>query len=251
MIDSRTIPIRFSNLKRMADSPRHYQWAINHPFEASRTMRIGTIAHALILGESTPLAVYDGTRRGKEWDAFKAAHEGREIVSPAEYDAARPIAEAVRNDADATRVLDGVHEEHIAWEYCGRAASSRPDVRGATFVTDLKTTRSAHPGRFGRDAYWRGYHAQLAFYQMACGLPARSPCYIVAVENVAPYCVTVFRADQAAIDAGHMQCRAWFERLLVCEASDHWPGYASGIQSFGLPEQDTLDLTFGDEEEAS
>lgn len=247
MIDSRSIPIRFSNLKRMGESPAHYRHAISSHFVASRAMRIGTIAHALTFG--TPISVYDGTRRGKEWEAFKAASAGSEIFVRAEVDEAEPIANALSRSADARSVMQGVTEQRINWTYCGRPAQSTPDVRGATYVTDLKTTRSARPGAFVRDAFWRGYHAQLAFYQQACGLPENAPCYIVAVENKAPYCVVVFQAEQRAIDAGHIQCRAWLEQLLVCEDADHWPGYASGIQPFDIPDPDEISLTFGDEAE--
>ena len=31
--------------------------------------------------------------------------------------------------------------------------------------------------------------------------------------------------------AGEKSCRIWFERLLVCEASDHWPAYTDAIVS--------------------
>ena len=223
MIDSRSIPIRFSNLKRIAESPAHYQHAINSQFVASRSMRLGTIAHALVFG--TDLVVWDGDRRGKAWDAFKADHAGLEIMTRSEVDEATPIANAVARCTEAAPLLRGITERRIDWTYCGRAARSTPDVRGTNFVTDLKTTRSAKPGKFAKDAIWRGYHAQLAFYQEACGLPETAPCYIVAVENVAPYCVTVFEIEQAAIDAGRMLCRSWFERLTICEDANHWPGY--------------------------
>jgi hypothetical protein len=239
-------PIRFSNLKRMAESPAHYRHACESQFVASRAMRLGTIVHALTFG--TDLVVYDGTRRGKAWDEFESAHQGAEVMTRSEVDDATPIANAVARCSEAVPFLRGIHEKRIDWMYCGRAARSTLDVRGVDFVTDLKTTRCSEPWKFAWDALKRQYHAQLAFYRQAAGMPS-APCYIVAVENVAPYCVTVMQIEEPALIAGEMQCRAWFERLLICEAANDWPGYVRGVQMLSLPERDDVELTFGDEEE--
>lgn len=238
-------PVHFSNLKHFALSPAHYIASLTADFD-SPAMRLGRLTHTLLLG-GPPFEVWEGERRGDNWKRFKAIHAGKEIVSAEEYRKGLAMERAVRACPDAMRLLEGRHEEALLWEFLARSCSSRVDVIGTGFITDLKTTKCSHPARFVRDAMWMGYHAQIAFYQGAAEFHGyRVPKgAIVAVENQAPWTVTCFELTERALEAGRKLCRVWFEQLLQCEASGEWPGYVQTVQPFDVPED--IELNFDEE----
>lgn len=224
-------PIRFSNLKRMAQSPAHYRAGLTARYD-SPAMRLGRLVHAIALGTELP-AVYDGERRGKAWAEFEEEHAGREIVTRAEWERGEPIAHAVLHDEVACSYLlrpGVVRERRIDWTYQGRAVQSTPDAvdLDTGLIVDLKTSQTSAPTRFSRLAIAAHYHAQLAFYRWAVaavhGVDTREHI-LIAVETSAPYAVTCHRLTPRAIEEGEKLCRAWLERLFVCESSDVWPGY--------------------------
>lgn len=243
-IDPRTVPVRFSNLKHIARSPLHYLDAVQIDRDDTLAMRLGRGAHAMVLG--MPVVKWTGkTRQGNKWEAFRAEHEaaGEEILNASEWAKSEGIANAIRRHPIAAPLLfeGAVLEETIEWEWLGRKCTSRPDSRrGGTIVTDLKTTQCAEPAKFSRDAMYRGYNAQLAFYGLAAQhLTGRAPddLYVVAVESKRPYAITVLRIDDHARLQGEKLCRLWMERLLTCEASNHWPAYTDAIATFSVPSE--------------
>ncbi len=243
-IDPRTIAVRFSNLKHVARSPLHYLDAVQIDRDDTLAMRLGRGAHALVLGE--PVVRYAGRRAGKAWEAFQVDHPETEILNEREWSIASGIADSIRRHPIAAQLILGDHvvrEQTIEWEWLGRRCTSRPDalINGEAsdpIVTDLKTTQCADPAKFMRDAMFRGYNAQLAFYGMAVKhMTGREPAdlYVAAVESKRPYAVTVLRLDDGARLQGEKLCRLWMERLLTCEASNHWPAYTDAVVAFSVP----------------
>jgi hypothetical protein len=254
--DPRTIPARFSTLKAAGISGAHYLHACQWSGDETLAMRIGSGAHGLLLGQ--PVVEYPGkTRHGKQWDAFKSEHVASTILTGREMSRASAIADAVRGNPIAHQVVleaNAVHEQTIEWEWLGRRCRSTPDVRGVLSIADLKTTKCAEPGKFARDAMYRGYHAQLAFYRLACeyaGHGRARRVYVVAVESQPPYAVTVLQLTERALEQGERLCRSWMERLLGFEAANAYPGYLESIGEFDVPDDDEVGLVFGDEEEES
>lgn len=243
-------PIRFSRLKLMALSPYHYWSALQTDASVdTASTRLGSAAHAVVFGQ--PYAVFDGVRRGKEWEAFQADHAGVVLMNRKEYDDAVRIAEGINAHTLARKLLSAPNiETRISWEQNGMPCSGTPDAWSSEYVVDLKTTRCAEPERFMRDAGFRAYHAQVAWYLdgLAQADPTSAPrrAYLVAVENSAPYAVSVIELDATALDAGRRLYRTWMERLKVCEESGVWPGYAAGAVPWTMPEP----LDFGDEPES-
>lgn len=252
-VDTRSIPARFSHLKAIGQSAAHCREAFAEPdWKQSLSMRLGSGSHAMLFG--TPLVLWDGkVRNGKVWDAFKSDNAGKTILNRKEWKRSEAIANAINRHDEASALLfapGAVHEQTILWEQLGRSRRSTPDAVGAHYVVELKTTRCAEPGRFCRDAMFRGYHAQLADqieavrYQRGSSIPTKA--YIVAVESVPPHVVTVLELTDRALDRGAALCRGWLERMLVCEADNHWPPYRESIEMFDVPDDD-LDLVFGDD----
>lgn len=202
--------------------------------------------------------VYDGpVRRGAKWDAFAKDNDGHIILTSREHDQAQRIAEderngvclvsaeqyerahmmadSIRSNEVAARVLlapEVIREERIDWTWSGRAWRSTPDARGFRFVGELKTTRCADPEVFWRDALRMGYHVQAACYVRAIhahtGVRPREH-FLFAVESVPPYVVTPFEFTQRSLDHGDRLACEWHERFLECEASGNWPGYVTGL----------------------
>ena len=189
-------------------------------------------------------------RRGKEWDAFKAAQgDDAVIVNAKELAHAQRIATALTLDPRASAIIfrpDALLEQPIAWARDGRACSSRPDVRvPGVLVADLKTCRSAQPARFVRESTWAGYHVQLRFYDFADAADTgRTPwdpstrkgdridLYSIAVESKRPHVVTVFALDDTAIVDADRRISLWWSRLMACEAENAWHGYSQCVEPF-------------------
>lgn len=254
IIDPRSIPVRFSNLKHIARSALHYWDAVQLDREDTMAMRLGRGAHAMVLG--MPVILWTGkTRNGKEWERFKAEHADKEILNRSEWARAEGIANAIRKHRLAAPLLfDGtVLEEIIEWEFLGRKCTSRPDSRrlDGRIVTDLKTTRNADPAWFKRDAMLRAYDAQLSFYDLASAYKTgrdADELYATAVESKRPYACTVLRLTDEARERGRKLCRLWFEQLLNCEAANHWPAYVDHIVDLDvLADDGELQLTIDGE----
>lgn len=250
IIDPRAVPVRFSSLKHMSRSALHYWDAVQLDRDDTLAMRLGRGAHAMVLG--MPMIQWTGkTRNGKEWERFKREHADREILNRTEWATSVAVARAIQRHPGASQLIyDGtVLEQVIEWEYLGRKCTSRPDARaiGGRVITDLKKTVCAEPGKFKRDAMLRGYHAQLAFYDLASehetGRQA-DELFVAAVEGKRPYPVTILRLTDEAREEGRKLCRLWFEQVLVHEASSHYPGYVDDNQVVDLDVLDSSgDLT--------
>ena len=228
-------PVHFTTLKHIARSPAHYRAALLAKKDTP-AMKLGRLVHTVVLG-GPPSAVWDGERRGKAWLEFKAAHEGREIVTVGEVERATEIANAVGADPVARRYLAGQTERAVEWSMFGRRCATHGiDIlgdRSEDFIADLKTSTTTEPRTFARQCLRLGYHSQLATYLEAAasiGEPRRR-AIIVGVEVTAPFAVTVFEVGPAALEEGRKLHRLWMERLIACEAADAWPAYAQDVLS--------------------
>ncbi len=245
-------PLRFSTLKKMAQSPAHCRYAMDHPSTPTPSMRLGTMAHAILLGKNMPVVYPGPVRRGKEYEAFKAQFPGEEtIFLESEVSEARAIARSLMDHSEACKLLMGRREETLYWEASGRSCRTTPDTFNPreSLMVDLKTTVDASPNRFPWAALKLGYHAQMAWQQdaiEAAGIGKMERCIIVAAENRPPYAVTTFQLTDRALDFGRRLYRGWLEQFLVCERSNEWPGYVPGL--LDAPEDEAFALTIGGEE---
>jgi hypothetical protein len=231
----------------MARSPRHYQHALEHGVTETAAMRIGSAAHALVLGGWRSFAVYDGVRRGREWESFRDAQDGdTTILNAREDETARAVGLAVQSDPDACDLLSGEVERSIAWEVAGRLCIGTPDALTLSKgdLSDLKVTADGNPEKFIWHAARQGWLAQLAWYADGLRSLGRTVnhLHLVAVEAKPPHVVTCYRLTERAEELGRRTWRLLFERLRVCEESDTWPGYAQVIVDLDSPEDLTLQI---------
>lgn len=234
-------PLRFSRLRLMGRSPAHYA-AYQEPDTTS--MEVGTAADRLVFGTGPVLAYPGAVRRGKEYDAFCERNPGALILTQKDAAKALGIAEAVFECADAHRLLTGgVAQQTMLWNFQDRACRGTPDVRGESYIADLKTGETSDPRRFAWKLRTFAYHAQMAWYESGVqlsGLPPITDSYIVAVEQVPPHVVTVFRLTDRAIELGARLWRTWFEQLQICEASGDFPPYSQSIVDLDVPDDEDI-----------
>lgn len=111
-----------SQLKTMLEDPeKFYKDYITkeNPRKESSAFDIGTYFHTAVLEPhllDDECAVYTGAiRRGKEWDAFKAEHAGKAIITSTEHEGAVKMIEAVKASPVAMSFLDGFDREVSAF----------------------------------------------------------------------------------------------------------------------------------------
>lgn len=264
LVDPRSVPVRFSRLKKMGQSAAHYFASLQDDTDDTLAMRLGRGTHAIVLGDrrvakwDEPAANGKGgkaPRTGDRWAKFQEDNADAEILNATEWEHAHRMAEAILNNAFAyelIRTTGAIVEQTIEWSINGRACTSRPDVRhGASILADVKTARSTEPRKFSRDAQWQGYHAQFAFYNEAirfCEGKAPDENYVIAVEKGRPHVVTILDVTKRTIEEGEKFWRLWWERLAVCEQTDVWPGYTQTVETFDIVDDGEFTLTVGGEE---
>lgn len=239
--------VNWSTLKLLRESAMAYRYGLTHQREESAALAMGRLVHSLVFEPETfgrDYAIWEGGRRqGKEWDEFKAQHDGKTIFKADEIDEATAMADAVRLRPLVAPYLEGGQfEQPLMWtdEVTGLRCKARPDwiLPDQRILLDLKTTVSIEGRRFGNAAARYGYHCQLAHYangvERALGWRPEQ-IKLVAVEKTAPYDVGIFNLVDADLYAGQAEVAELLEKLRAHRAADLWPGRYVEEQALQLP----------------
>lgn len=233
-----------STLKHLLKSAAHYRHALLDTDEDTDAKKLGRCGHTAILEpeafKARTALWSEGTRRGKVWDAFRAAHATREILKPPEWDQCLALSAAVRANLQASALLSGGRSEvSIVWtdEETGIRCKARVDYLRPDVIGDLKTCRDASPAGFGKQAWNLGYHVQAAFYQEAVRVAFGDvrPFKFVAAETSAPYVAQVYATPDEVLEIGREQYRQLLRALKEYRERDQWPGYAETELDLELP----------------
>lgn len=228
----------------------------------SAAMDFGSVAHALVLGQSGVFLTVDAddwrTKRAQdERKAIEAA--GHVAVLTKTANRAAELADAVLSHPVAGGLFPeqpydaGIPEATLVWTdeetgvWC-RARLDRlpPVVPGVRMVVpDLKTCDSAHPDACDASIARYGYGRQGAHYRagvMALGLDDDPAIVDVFVETKRPYLITVRQlpevdelGEPGALAIGRRQLRKGLRVFADCQASGKWPGYGDGIGFAATP----------------
>jgi len=245
------LPVRFSHLKAYGKSALHGHHARTAAEDdPTQSMERGTAVHAILFGNKKVCGYPGKVRNGKQFEAFCAEHADHEILTMADFDKARRMADAVQAHKLAWPLLQGVQEETLLFRWNGINCRSTPDVRGADFITELKSGATCDPARFVWHSLRMQYHAQMAMESIAFARKnsgARpADCFIVAVEQSPPHAVQVYRLEDRALQAGEKLLMLWSERLKVCEASGSFPAYTETVMPLDVPDEEE-ELVFSDD----
>ena len=241
-----------SSLKKILESPAHYQAALKFRLIPTPAMEMGTALHALSLdGQEAFDGAYiqkpDGinlsTKAGKEW---KASVGRRKILATGGKD---DPWNSVQGMAKSLRRLEWFNpdqkdyikhnEVSIYWEEAGVHCKARLDrvLIEEGIVLDLKTTDSVEPELFTKKVISLGYDFQLATYLSAAEAAFGKPFkfIFVAVERKAPYTVALFEADEEMVAEGRRKFDKAIRLLKECEASGEWPNKPAMIHKLTYP----------------
>lgn len=248
--------VNYSTLKHIAVSPKHYQHVLAHGTSRTVAKRRGTITHTAIFEpHRLPLdyVVFEGTKRGKAWDAFREENQHAEIVTVEDMELACAMRDAVRSDPAAGPLVEGgTREPSLVWTdgETGLRCKGRVDlVHDDHTIVDLKTARSVRPWDFGRAVVTYGYHVQAAFYSDGYEAVTHSaPTYkIIAVENTPPHDVIVYDVTDEVLGIGRDEYYRWLATVKRCQFVGEWPGQANGLPMrlelppWAIPDEDGIE----------
>jgi hypothetical protein len=207
----------------------------------SAAMRLGTLAHMAVLEPTrwADVVTYDGTRRGKHWDAFAASHSGREIVTATEHATVSAMLRALQADRTASALLTACiyRERSLRWDGGDGIGNckARIDAYGTYCLLDYKTTRllGKDGQAFMRAAEGLGYLHQMAWYWRALG--KGSSVFVVAQENVAPYCAGVYEIPQQMLEAVLVECESIARQYRIAERTGIYRGPLELIRQWERP----------------
>jgi hypothetical protein len=209
--------------------------------DGSPSMRLGTLAHMAVLEPHkwAEVVTYEGTRRGKEWDAFATRNVGREIVTATEHATVSAMRAAFMADRTASALLTACiyRETAIRWDGGDGigACKARIDAYGKSCLLDYKTTRLlGQDGQaFMRSAETLGYLYQMAWYWRALG--RRVSVFVIAQENVGPFCVGVYEIQQPMLVSVLFECESIARRYRLAERAGIYRGPLSDIRQWERP----------------
>lgn len=230
--------------------------------DGTDAMDWGKAVHSMLLEPHLDAVVcYEGTRRGKEWEAFKAANDGKTILKADAYHAARMSAfRALQNKTIARLVHSSATEAEmsLAWDVGADRHKARIDGYNALgILIDVKTSRDIDGRRFGKAFFDMGYDIQLAWYRRglrAHGLPCNA-VKVIAIESGDQPDAVVFAVPMAQLDKAEVKIEEILNRYALAVAQDRYPGKHDGAEEVPLCvpswEEVEMDLTNGATMEAS
>lgn len=256
-----------SSLKKILQSPAHYQAALQNRLIPTPAMEMGTALHCLTLDgrdafegqyAKKPDGIKLNTKEGKEWKA----NVGRKKVLSAggkddPWGSVFGMDESLRRLAyfdPSQRDYIKHNEVSVYWEWEGVHCKARLDrvdlVRG--LVLDLKTTDSVEPEIFTKKVIGLGYDFQAAYYAKAAEVVfGKSFGFaFVAVERKPPFTVDLFEVDEEMMAESIAKCEAALRLYKKCSENDEWPNreplvhklsYPSWYQPYGKMEEPTIE----------
>jgi len=219
--------------KTLLRSPAQFRWEQDgHPV-TSDAFVVGSLVHALVLGQ--PYAdiqvKLDGrTKEGKAQKA-QADADGLRLISQDDWDSAHRMADAVLGNRMAADLFSNGRAEVSAYgtePISGVAMRGRFDwLRNDGGIVDLKTTANAEPNKFRYSTFDYGYYIQAAWYWHLGVENGIDVSYypIVAVGKSAPHQVTICELKTAYIEDGWAEAEKACDIYKRCRAFGEWPDW--------------------------
>lgn len=182
---------------------------------------------------------YNGTL--KKWADYKderaeAIRSGVPILTFDQHRMVYAMAEQVEKDELAKAlIVSGIPEMTLAAKdpMTGVWIRSKPDILPDTkdIIPDIKTSRSAHPRDFEKQATELGYFQSAAHYmdviELIYGEPQTKRRFVlIVVESTPPHLVQIYHLDDEGIQMGRMLNRHALNTFAECLKTGVWPGYS-------------------------
>jgi len=241
-----------SSLKKILESPAHYQAALKFRMIPTPAMEMGTALHCLSLdGQDAfdngyikkPDGIKLNTKEGKAWK--ESCGRKKVLASGGKDD---PWGSVLGMDASLKRLawFDPTQKDYIKhnevsiyWEDHGVNCKARLDrvLIEEGIVLDLKTTDSVDYETFMKKVVNLGYDFQAAYYARAAERAYGKPFRFIfaAVERKAPYTVDLFEASPEMVAEATYKVDKALKTFAECEKSGEWPNREPRIHSLEYP----------------
>jgi exodeoxyribonuclease VIII len=237
--------ISSTGLKKILESPAHYQAHKNSPQKKTTALVTGNLIHLATLEpelfkNSTVVSPKYGKSKADlaEKEAFYAANKDKEIISAKDHKAILDIALTIRKNKLAAKLLSGEFTEiSVYWndEKTGVLCKARADHINGDTIIDLKSTTNASPRAFQYHVEDYQYHISAAHY--LTGFKTVLPVELfawLAVEKSSPYGCRFYAADSQTIETGLAECARALEIYAECLAKNKWPGYPMQFETISI-----------------
>lgn len=237
-------------------SPLHYKVEREIGGKTSRSMDVGTLAHAMILQPDNieaeavrippEVLAKNGAKKGKKWEDWQSRYDESKIalIKPEDWQKAQDMAASILDDPEHEEAKElltsGKSEVSIFYTWPGwtngrdfRVKVRLDHIPWQGTLIDLKTTRDASLWGFGKQAKNLKYHwsAWLSTAVAEAVLGDRWIDYrFVVLENEPPYDVVIYQTPRAAFQEASFAIELHLDRYSKCLAENHWPGYECKTQ---------------------
>lgn len=209
-----------------------------NPPAPNKNFDLGHVVHSLVLGEGLPLHIHDWkdlrTAAAKA-DVAEARENGMVPIKRVEYEEMRACADSVLTHSVAGALFtEGTPELSMyakdtatgVWMR-GRIDWAHKLGNGDAVLVDLKTSRSAHPAEFNRQAASLDYALQREWYRTMWErlTGQKDPRFLhVVVEKTSPYLVSVCEMTVEYEEIGRLKMRQALDLYKECTDLGAWPG---------------------------
>ena len=247
-----------SGLVQFKRSPRAYRLFKNQAIEQKETdaMRLGSAVHTCVLEPDLvgdlivkpPHSILGknnarNTKKFYDW-RDEQQRQNKIIVTDDQWESVMRMVESIfENPANmqARELLSfGPSEVTFVFDDVSRQrVKVRPDkLPGAPVVVNLKTCRDASEDAFGKQSANLHYHWSAFLDTLGTTVvtgTSHYEYYLIAVENVMPFDVAIYRVPPTIMDLARSQCEPLLADLAFCETENIWPGYGSDIKDLRFP----------------
>jgi exodeoxyribonuclease VIII len=171
------------------------------------------------------------------WDQWDAVHASKIVVKRSDYTRVLEIGEQVRSLQCREYICGGRSQVCLVWNdpQTGLLCKARLDYEQSAglnhIITDLKTSRSAHPDFWKWAIQKYGYFMQLAWYDWGWNMVTgdTSICGWLIAQTQG-FCGVVYRqAHEETIEAGWLAFRVQLDRWAELVKKNDWPFYPTDI----------------------
>jgi len=233
--------LQASSIKNLLRSPAHYQAGL---VDDSQTpaMEFGTALHNLILEpELGQVVEAPDCRRGtKEWNAFEAENEGKLLLKPDEFRAAKMMQEELFKNKTAKMLLQGGRAEITGFvqfpKFWGKCKVDYL-LEDINVLVDYKTTTDARLTQFSKKVIDYGYDISAAWYlDLARMITGEYFEYVfIAQEKTPPFAVQVFSTPAQILMLGSKKIVKAIEIYEKCLETNEWPAYPDELTPLTVP----------------
>ncbi len=214
-----------TKLKKFAEAPAKYKANIQLK---SKSMDMGSAVHIRVLQPeifNTTIACKPPwlSRNSNEYKDIAAAFPDVTFLNECDYNAAIECSDALLKRYE--KFFSNGAAEISYWkrdEITQLIIKARIDYEHENLCVDLKTTITAAPGEFDRQASKYGYFLQDALYSMVTGIDNFA---FIATETSESYLSTLNMFNQIDRGLAKDYCNELLHRLSLCYKNDVWPGY--------------------------